>query len=134
MVDTKADNENGQAPSALLVRDEVESEVERAEAKEQPVLRHRVDHVTRQEAIDRGRAARRSVPRSTHATWEPPVGRTSPVAILAEQATSREPDLVPIRHGRMLVLALHLLSGSGRGDGGGPGAHTGLRTGGAALR
>ncbi|HUO48018.1 MAG TPA: DUF2252 domain-containing protein, partial [Acidimicrobiales bacterium] len=61
----------------------------------------RIAHVSRQEGMDRGRELRRKVPRSSQGAWEPPPGRTSPVDILAEQAKSREPDLIPIRHGRM---------------------------------
>jgi uncharacterized protein (DUF2252 family) len=63
----------------------------------------RIDHVTRLEAEAHGREARSAVPRSSHGNWEPAAGRRSAVEILAEQAKSREPDLVPIRHGRMLV-------------------------------
>ena len=48
-----------------------------------------------------GRERRKLVPRSSHAEWSPPPGRPDPVAILEEQAKSRVPDLVPIRHGRM---------------------------------
>jgi uncharacterized protein (DUF2252 family) len=46
---------------------------------------------------------RKPVPREAHASWQPPVGRRSPVDVLEEQATSRLPDLVPVRYGRMLV-------------------------------
>ena len=67
------------------------------------LLEKRVDHVSTEEAAAKGKAARLSVPRSLHAAWAPPAGRRSPVEIIAEQATSREPDLVPIRHGRMMV-------------------------------
>jgi uncharacterized protein (DUF2252 family) len=51
----------------------------------------------------RGRALREQVPRTDHARWEPPLDRPDPVAILEEQAATRVPDLVPIRHGRMLT-------------------------------
>jgi len=50
-----------------------------------------------------GRAARRRVPRSSHAAWEPPPDRADPVALLEEQETTRVPELVPIRHARMMV-------------------------------
>ncbi len=48
-----------------------------------------------------GRKARELVPRSRHGEWEPPADRTDPLEILALQATTRVPDLVPIRYGRM---------------------------------
>lgn len=50
-----------------------------------------------------GKEARRRSPRSSHAGWTPPAGRADPVALLEEQATTRVPELVPIRHARMLV-------------------------------
>ena len=50
-----------------------------------------------------GRAARRTAPRSSHGEWQPAASRPDPVALLEQQAQSRVPELVPIRHGRMLV-------------------------------
>ncbi|GAA1799315.1 DUF2252 domain-containing protein [Agromyces neolithicus] len=50
-----------------------------------------------------GRAARRRTPRSNHAGWSPPPDRPDPVTLLEQQATTRVPELVPIRYARMLV-------------------------------
>ena len=50
-----------------------------------------------------GRAERESVPLEAHGEWAAPDGRPDPVGILEEQNTTRVPDLVPIRHGRMIV-------------------------------
>ena len=55
-----------------------------------------------QERRDRGRAARREVPRSAHAAWAAAPDRRSPVEILEEQSADRLPELVPVRYGRML--------------------------------
>jgi hypothetical protein len=49
-----------------------------------------------------GKAARATAPRSGHARWEPAPNRVDPVELLLEQARTRTPGLVPIRHGRML--------------------------------
>ena len=49
-----------------------------------------------------GRAVRSTLPRSAHAEWEPAAGRPDPVAVLEEEAAPRLPELVPIRHARML--------------------------------
>jgi uncharacterized protein (DUF2252 family) len=54
------------------------------------------------EAAELGRAARRNAPRSSHAHWETTRDRVDAVAILRRQAETRVPQLVPIRHGRML--------------------------------
>jgi len=56
---------------------------------------------TPEERAARGRKARELVPRSRHGEWTPPADRTDPLEILALQATTRVPDLVPIRYGRM---------------------------------
>jgi uncharacterized protein (DUF2252 family) len=59
-----------------------------------------------------GKAARAKVPRSSHAGWEPPAGRRSPVDLLHEQDGSRVGELVPIRYGRMLVSAFTFFRGA----------------------
>ncbi len=61
-----------------------------------------VPHLTRAERISLGKTAREATPRSAHAEIEFPEPR-DPVALLEEQATSRVPELVPIRYGRMLA-------------------------------
>ena len=58
---------------------------------------------TTAERKSRGRAARKSAPLAAHADWAPGDGRPDPIALLAEQAKTRVPELVPIRYGRMLV-------------------------------
>jgi len=55
------------------------------------------------ESAERGRAARRLVPRSVHGEWSPAADRPDPVALLQAQAATRLQELVPIRYGRMLV-------------------------------
>jgi uncharacterized protein (DUF2252 family) len=63
----------------------------------------RRQHLTVDERLARGRAARKQAPRSSHGRWEPAADRPDPIALLEEQAASRVPELVPIRYGRMLV-------------------------------
>jgi uncharacterized protein (DUF2252 family) len=58
--------------------------------------------LSREERKSLAKSARASVPLDCHDTWEPPADR-DPVALLEEQAQSRVAELVPIRHGRMLV-------------------------------
>jgi uncharacterized protein (DUF2252 family) len=53
------------------------------------------------ERMQRGKTARTSVPRSSHGDWAPAPDRPDPIALLEQQAVTRVPDLVPIRHGRM---------------------------------
>ena len=51
----------------------------------------------------RGRGARQNMPRSAHAEWFPAPDRPDPVELIAGQEITRVPELLPIRHERMLV-------------------------------
>ena len=73
-----------------------------------------VVHPSVDERTDRGRAAREQVSPSAHAGWAPAPGRPDPVALLEEQDSTREPDLVPVRHGRMLVSPFTFYRGAAR--------------------
>jgi len=57
------------------------------------------------ERVDLGKQLRREVPRELHASWEPSDARPDPISLLEQQAESRLPELVPIRHGRMASSA-----------------------------
>ncbi|MFE5486466.1 DUF2252 domain-containing protein [Streptomyces sp. NPDC056527] len=59
-----------------------------------------------------GRAARRSVPRSSHGRWIPSSQRPDPMAVLERQAVDRVPELAPIRYGRMVVSPFAFLRGA----------------------
>src|SRR5690348_4030233 len=51
----------------------------------------------------KGRMARAHTPPDGHTGWASADGRPDPVALLEQQNRTREPDLVPVRHGRMMV-------------------------------
>jgi uncharacterized protein (DUF2252 family) len=61
---------------------------------------------------ERGRALRAEAPRSSHGRWEPPASRRDPVAVLAEQELGRVPELLPIRHRRMMASPFSFLRGA----------------------
>jgi uncharacterized protein (DUF2252 family) len=63
----------------------------------------KVEHPDVAARLEVGRAARAAVPRTEHATWEPPDGRPDALSILSEQETTRVQNLLPIRHERMLA-------------------------------
>jgi uncharacterized protein (DUF2252 family) len=69
-------------------------------------------HLSAAESKARGKDARDRVPRSSHSSFEPARNRPSPISLLEEQATSRVPDLVPIRYGRMLVSPFTFFRGA----------------------
>src|SRR5829696_7427777 len=65
-----------------------------------------------QQRRERGRDARRVVPRGGHATWEPVPERPDPVELLEAQARNRIPELVPLRYARMMASPFAFLRGS----------------------
>ncbi len=73
-----------------------------------------VPHLTVDERIARGKAARVEVPRSRHAEYEAPADRPDPVDLLEVQAHTRVPELVPIRYGRMLVSPFTFYRGAAK--------------------
>jgi uncharacterized protein (DUF2252 family) len=61
-----------------------------------------------------GRAARKAVPRRSHAEVAAPPVQRDPVAILRAQDAARVADLVPIRYGRMLVSPFTFYRGAAK--------------------
>ena len=59
-----------------------------------------------------GRAERESVPLEAHAEWPASADRPDPVGILEAQDATRVAELVPIRHGRMIVSPFTFYRGS----------------------
>ena len=87
-----------------------------AEAPPRGAQRYQLDttlgDLTPDESIARGKAARAEVPRASHAVFDPPSDRLDPIGLLAKQAESRVPELVPIRWGRMMVSPFAFFRGA----------------------
>jgi len=62
----------------------------------------------------KGADARIQTPPSLHTGWVPAGDRPDPVALLEEQNATRDEDLVPVRHGRMLVSPFTFYRGAAR--------------------
>jgi len=74
----------------------------------------RIRHLSVDERLNQGRAARDSTPPSSHAGWSPAADRPDPVGLLEQQDRTREPDLVPVRHGRMMVSPFTFYRGAAK--------------------
>ena len=59
-----------------------------------------------------GKALRDAVPRELHRGWKAPKDRRDPIELLIESNQGRVPQLVPIRHGRMLHSPFAFYRGS----------------------
>jgi uncharacterized protein (DUF2252 family) len=74
----------------------------------------RAPHPSVDQRRARGREARDRTPLPSHTGWAPAADRRDPVALLQEQDASREPDLVPVRHGRMMVSPFTFYRGAAK--------------------
>ena len=74
----------------------------------------RIAHPSIEERKAMGRKARDRTPASSHSGWRPAADRPDPVALLEEQNRTREPDLVPVRHGRMMVSPFTFYRGAAK--------------------
>jgi uncharacterized protein (DUF2252 family) len=54
------------------------------------------------------------MPPSSHANWSAAADRPDPVGLLVEQDVTREQDLVPVRHGRMMVSPFTFYRGAAK--------------------
>ena len=70
-----------------------------------------VAQLSRADLVALGKDARAVAPLESHAEFAPP-GSRDPVGLLLGQAKSRVPELVPVRHGRMLVSAFTFYRGA----------------------
>ena len=73
-----------------------------------------VAHPTVAEGVQRGKAARAAVPRSSRGQFEPAANRPDPIELLEAQAQTRVPELVPIRYGRMLISPFTFYRGAAK--------------------
>jgi hypothetical protein len=73
-----------------------------------------IEHPSLSDRRAQGLDARDRVPPPSHSGWPPAPGRPDPVALLEEQNTTREPDLVPVRHGRMMVSPFTFYRGAAK--------------------
>jgi uncharacterized protein (DUF2252 family) len=74
----------------------------------------KVAHPSVEERRAHGKEAQNLTPPSSHTGWAPAADRPDPVGLLEEQNVTREPDLVPVRHGRMLVSPFTFYRGAAK--------------------
>jgi uncharacterized protein (DUF2252 family) len=67
---------------------------------------------TRKEHYAAGKALRASCPREAHAVWKATSGRPDAVELILSAEKGRVPDLLPLRHGRMVKSAFTFYRGA----------------------
>jgi uncharacterized protein (DUF2252 family) len=78
------------------------------------MVAQKITHLSVEEREARGAEARTRTPVSSHTKWRPVTDRPDPVALLEEQNRTREPDLVPVRHGRMMASPFTFYRGAAK--------------------
>ncbi len=73
-----------------------------------------IEHASVADRQAMGVDARQRTPLTGLAGWVPAADRPDPVALLEDQNTTREPDLVPVRHGRMMVSPFTFYRGAAK--------------------
>src|SRR5690348_4059557 len=101
----------GRTASPLMARSSAASRSEREVGR---MAVRKVAHPSIDQRKAKGLEARDLTPPSSHRTWSPATDRPDPVALLAEQDATREPDLVPVRHGRMAVSPFTFYRGAAK--------------------
>jgi uncharacterized protein (DUF2252 family) len=73
-----------------------------------------IAHPSVEDRRARGLETRDQAPLSSHSGWRPADDRPDPVGLLTEQNRTRDADLVPVRHGRMMVSPFTFYRGAAR--------------------
>jgi uncharacterized protein (DUF2252 family) len=74
----------------------------------------KIQHLSVEDRESRGKELQARTAPSSHAGWKPAARRRDPVSLLEEQNRSREQDLVPVRHGRMMVSPFTFYRGAAK--------------------
>jgi uncharacterized protein (DUF2252 family) len=74
----------------------------------------KIAHPSVEDRKAQGLEARDRAALSSHTKWKAAADRPDPVALLQEQDTTREQDLVPVRHGRMMVSPFTFYRGAAK--------------------
>ena len=69
-------------------------------------------HPTRAELYAMGKSLREKCPRASHAAWQPAADRPDPVSLVLKADEGRVPELLPLRHGRMVLSPFTFYRGS----------------------
>ena len=74
----------------------------------------RIQHRSATERKGQGKRLRDTATLKSHSGWAPAADRPDPVGLLEEQDATREQDLVPVRHGRMMVSPFTFYRGAAK--------------------
>ena len=69
-------------------------------------------HLSRAQRFAMGKSLRERCPRASHAAWQPPADRPDPVSLVLKADEGRLPELLPLRHGRMVLSPFTFYRGS----------------------
>src|SRR5437773_8464985 len=88
--------------------------VDRVTTRRSQSMSATIKHPSVAERRTLGNELRKQTSPSAHTGWRPAADRPDPVALLEDQNATREPDLVPVRHGRMMVSPFTFYRGAAK--------------------
>src|SRR5881394_1874514 len=88
--------------------------VDRVTTRRSQSMSATIKHPSVAERRTLGNELRKQTSPSAHTGWRPAADRPDPVALLEDQNATREQDLVPVRHGRMMVSPFTFYRGAAK--------------------
>src|SRR5437773_8960601 len=88
--------------------------VDRVTTRRSQSMSATIKHPSVAERRTLGNELRKQTSPSAHTGWRPAADRPDPVALLEDQNRAREPDLVPVRHGRMMISPFTFYRGAAK--------------------
>src|SRR5262249_58456426 len=99
-------------PPPWVSHDGATGNARKTEVSRMPV--RKITHPSVDDRNAKGLEARDRAPLVSHTKWQPAADRPDPVSLLEEQDANREADLVPVRHGRMMVSPFTFYRGAAK--------------------
>src|SRR3954463_12012162 len=94
-------------PILVKKRDKSEQRVIKSNTSSAPLVL-----MKRDDPYQMGKSLRNKCPRKSHATWKAPANRPDAVELVLQAEGGRIPELLPLRHGRMVRSAFTFYRGA----------------------
>jgi uncharacterized protein (DUF2252 family) len=91
-------------PGLSITKDVIVSRANKSSKKQAPIETSDSlkSHPTLEELYALGKSLREKCPRHSHSEWKAPDNRPDPLALMERSNQGRMPQLIPVRHGRMM--------------------------------
>ena len=102
----------GSGPMATLTAKRTPASARTSRVQAKWAVLEGAHQLTHAERVAAGKALRGKCPRASHATWKRPANRPDAVELVLAAERGRHPELLPLRHGRMVRSAFTFYRGA----------------------